>query len=83
MERHGDGHMLAQDRLVEQHSERHEMQMDHYTIDLLARERISDLHREARQSRVARVRSERPEPVQHRNPLTGVRRLVARLAFAG
>ena len=56
--------------------------MDHLSIDLLARERVTDMQREAQVARLARTKTEdaNSEP---RLSMTGLRRIVARLAFAG
>ncbi len=56
--------------------------MDHFTIDLLARERITDMRREAQEARLARTKAQSvaSEP---RRSVMGLRRIVARISFAG
>ena len=56
--------------------------MDHFSIDLLARERIGDMQREAKEAQLARMKAPRPQTEANR-PLTGLRRIVAHVTFAG
>ena len=56
--------------------------MDHFTIDLLARERIGTMQQEAKEARLARTKA-RGAQSEARRPMASLRRVVARIALAG
>ena len=56
--------------------------MDHLLIDLLARERITDMRKEAQESRMERTKAPHASS-EPRLSITGLRKVVARIALAG
>ena len=67
--------------MVEQ-AEEGRTRMDHFSSDFLARERITDMRREAHDARLARTKAQGADS-QPRPSMTGLRRIVARLSFIG